>query len=71
MSVPFVSESYSYLYLFLFPFFFFTDVAEKDANTECKKLAIQALVLLENSFKNVGKFVGKWYKISFVCHLYL
>ncbi|XP_041363315.1 telomere length regulation protein TEL2 homolog isoform X2 [Gigantopelta aegis] len=28
------------------------DVVEKDSNTECKKLAIQALVLLENSLKN-------------------
>ena len=34
-------------------FFSHTDVVDKDADTECKKLAVQALVLLENIIKQV------------------
>ena len=40
---------------------FHSDVFEKDADTECKKMAAQALMLLEHNIKQV-----KYFKLNMV-----
>lgn len=38
-------------------YFLFTETVEKDCDSECQKMAVQALMLLQNSIKQVkGQF---------------